>query len=77
MDLLINGEKIVIEQNSLTVSELLKIKDVDMPDMVSVQINGDFIDREEFLTRKVVAGDEIDFLYFMGGGSRCRELQQR
>lgn len=77
MDLLINGEKLVIEQNSLTVSELLKIKDVDMPDMVSVQINGDFIDREEFLTRKVVAGDEIDFLYFMGGGSRCRELQQR
>lgn len=77
MNLVINGEKTVLENEKLSISELLKVKNVDMPDMVSVQVNGDFIDRDDFSSKYVKNGDEVDFLYFMGGGSTCRELQQR
>jgi sulfur carrier protein len=51
--------------------DLIKINKVEQPDMVSVQINGEFVVREEFESRQVQDGDEVDFLYFMGGGSRC------
>ena len=68
MELKINGEKENIEKENLTISELLKIKDVKMPEMVSVEHNGEMLERDQFDTVKVGAGDEIEFLYFMGGG---------
>lgn len=52
----------------LSLSELIKLNKVFQPDMVSVQINGDFIDRENFDTTAINEDDEVDFLYFMGGG---------
>ncbi len=70
MKLTINGEKKEVASESMTVTELLANQGVEMPDMVSVQINGDFLERETFDSRAVRDGDEIDFLYFMGGGSR-------
>lgn len=70
MKLIINGEKKEVASESMTVTELLANQGVEMPDMVSVQINGDFLERETFDSRAVRDGDEIDFLYFMGGGSR-------
>lgn len=52
----------------VTVSELIKAEGVEQPDMVSVQVNGDFLTRDEYVTKTLAEGDEIDFLYFMGGG---------
>jgi sulfur carrier protein len=52
----------------LSLLELIKMNKVLQPDMVSVQINGEFIFREDFDNTPVNEGDEIDFLYFMGGG---------
>lgn len=68
MKLTINGEKKEVVRESMTVKELLAQQGVEMPDMVSVQINGDFLERDAFDSRIVKEGDEIDFLYFMGGG---------
>lgn len=68
MKLTINGEKKEVARESMTVKELLAHQGVEMPDMVSVQINGDFLERAAFDSRIVREGDEIDFLYFMGGG---------
>ena len=51
--------------------DLIKINKVEQPDMVSVQVNGEFVIREEFSSKLINEGDEVDFLYFMGGGSRC------
>jgi len=65
----INGEDRDLDENGATVSELLKLQKVEVPDMVSVQVNRAFVDREDFSTTRVAEGDEIDFLYFMGGGS--------
>ncbi|MDR1524406.1 MAG: sulfur carrier protein ThiS [Tannerella sp.] len=52
----------------LTLSGLIKLNNVLQPDMVTVQINGDYIQRENFDTTSINDGDQIDFLYFMGGG---------
>jgi sulfur carrier protein len=52
----------------LSLSGLIRLNKVLQPDMVSVQINGAFIQREDFDTTAIADGDQIDFLYFMGGG---------
>ncbi|MBA3051475.1 sulfur carrier protein ThiS [bacterium] len=67
MRIKVNGKTNEIEK-SLTVAELLVLNEVEMPDMVSVQLNGNFINRENFSTTAIKENDEIDFLYFMGGG---------
>ncbi len=68
MVITINGEKQTIEADHVTVQRLLEIKNVKDPDMVSVQLNGSFVKREVFAETPVQENDEIDFLYFMGGG---------
>ena len=68
MKLVINGEDSVLD-DALTVSELLTVKEVKMPEMVSVEINGQILKRTEFETKELAEGDKIEFLYFMGGGS--------
>ena len=52
----------------LNVSELIKQSDVQQPDMVSVQVNEEFAEREDWETIQLKEGDKVDFLYFMGGG---------
>lgn len=69
MNIKINGEQEVIEKESVTISDLLVLKNVKMPEMVSVEHNGDMLDREKFDSTQVNEGDEVEFLYFMGGGN--------
>ena len=68
MELTINGEKVSVSPEQLTISGLLQAQNVDMPDMVSVELNGEILDRSHFDTQQVVSGDQVEFLYFMGGG---------
>ena len=63
----VNGESQVVEL-PLTVEELIKQNNVENPEVVSVQVNEEFLDRNEYAKRQVEEGDEIDFLFFMGGG---------
>ena len=46
---------------------LVEVK-ADQPEYVTVQKNGEFVQREDFDKIFVEDGDEIEFLYFMGGG---------
>lgn len=68
MKLQINGELEQLDQDVLTITELLSFKDVKMPDMVSVELNGDILDREQFDVTQLKENDQVEFLYFMGGG---------
>ena len=52
----------------LTLDQLITLNQVANPEMVSVQINDNFIEREKFASTQIYDGDIIDFLYFMGGG---------
>lgn len=49
--------------------DLIKLNNVFQPDMVSVQLNGEFVLSADFGKIELKEGDEVDFLYFMGGGS--------
>ena len=63
----VNGNVQEVE-TPITVAELIKLNNVLQPEMVSVQVNEEFVDRTDFDTRTLNDGDSIDFLYFMGGG---------
>ena len=61
----------------LNVSELIQQSDVQQPDMVSVQVNEEFAEREDWETIQLKEGDKVDFLYFMGGGSAAYGLNEK
>jgi sulfur carrier protein len=67
MKIKVNGEAKDLSE-VINISNLLKVNKVEQPEMVSVQLNGEFVERENFDSTKVKEGDEVDFLYFMGGG---------
>ncbi len=69
MIITVNGEAQTWEGSELTVADLLTRNKVDKPEMVSVQINGVFVDKKEYDSKTVAANDEVDFLYFVGGGT--------
>ncbi len=65
--IIVNGEYQEVEL-PLTVSDLIKSNNVFQPEMVSVQVNEEFVEREDFDTLQIRENDSVDFLYFMGGG---------
>ena len=68
MKLIINGKETKVA-DSLTVSELLTEQSVKMPEMVSVELNGQILKRTDFENTALNDGDKTEFLYFMGGGN--------
>ena len=54
----------------LTVKELIEKEDVETPQYVTVTINDEFVESGAFESTEVKDGDEIEFLYFMGGGAK-------
>ena len=63
----VNGESQEVNL-PLSLTELIKQNNVEQPEMVSVQVNDDFVDRTEWDDIQIKEGDSVDFLYFMGGG---------
>ena len=74
MEIQINGEYAEVSEK-MTVTELLAERKVKMPDMVSVELNGEILNRGTFDETAVNAGDKVEFLYFMGGGAMV-ELEE-
>lgn len=71
MTITINGKETALPENpERTIESLLEELDVPQRLYVTVELNGDIIDRDGFVTTPVKQGDVIEFLYFMGGGSR-------
>ena len=68
MKLNVNGEQVEIT-SELSISELLTEQKVKMPDMVTVELNGQILKRTEFEDIRLNEGDNVEFLYFMGGGN--------
>lgn len=67
MTITVNGESLSVA-DGLTVTQLLAERKVKMPDMVSVELNGEILGRDRFPATAVKDGDRVEFLYFMGGG---------
>ena len=68
MKITINGEAKELK-DGLSITELLVVENVEMPQMVSVQLNDEFLKQDEYAATIVKEGDDINFLYFMGGGA--------
>jgi sulfur carrier protein len=68
MNLVINGKETNIN-DGLTVNQLLTQENVQMPDMVSVELNGQILKRTKFEETVLKDDDKVEFIYFMGGGS--------
>ena len=69
MNISVNGEQQEFKDIDVNISKLLEIRKVESPEMVAVQINGEFVDMENYQSTYLKAGDDVEFLYFMGGGS--------
>ncbi len=67
MNLVVNGQQ-VDGKEGLTVTELLAEQNVKIPEMVSVEVNGQILKRHEFEDKTLSEGDKVEFLYFIGGG---------
>ena len=52
----------------LTVAALIEQEKVDTPQYVTVSVNEAFIDSDKFDSHVLQEGDDVEFLYFMGGG---------
>ncbi len=69
MKISINGKETTIAENpDRTVDSLLEELDVSQRLYVTVELNGDILDRSAYESTPVSEGDVIEFLYFMGGG---------
>ncbi len=54
--------------DSLSVAQLIIDERVETPEYVTVTVNDEFIDSDAFEKTLLKEGDEIELLYFMGGG---------
>jgi len=77
MRITLNGEPAEFAADRLTVSELLRSQKVEAPEMVSVQLNGKIIYSARYDDTVIADDDEVEFLYFMGGGSGRRAPGRR
>ena len=63
----VNGKEADLRE-ALTVGEMLVGQKVKMPEMVSVELNGQIVRRSDFEDTVLADGDTVEFLYYMGGG---------
>jgi sulfur carrier protein len=65
MQVKINGKTEDIQGG--TVLDLLKAKNIE-PQMVAIEVNDSMLERTHLATTTLKEGDQIEFLFYMGGG---------
>ena len=68
MKITVGGEKKEVT-DGLTIAALMEQEKVETPQYVTVSVNEEFIDSGTFESHIIQEGDEVEFLYFMGGGA--------
>ena len=54
--------------DGLTVAQLVIDEKVEQPQYVTVTVNENFVESDQFEETVLHDGDTVEFLYFMGGG---------
>lgn len=67
MKITVSGKK-KEHSEGLTVKQLIEAEDVENSLYVMVTLNDEFVNSEDFDKTVINDGDNIEFLYFMGGG---------
>ena len=69
MEVVVNGEKQNYLEDKVSILNLVQQNEVDKPELVTVQLNEEFVDKETYESVFVTHQDQVEFLYFMAGGS--------
>ena len=69
MKITVAGDKKEVA-DGLTVAALIEQENVETPQYVTVSVNEEFLESGTFESTVLKEGDEVEFLYFMGGGAR-------
>ena len=67
MQLTINGKEETVS-DVVNITDLLKIRGIETPEMVSVELNNEILNRVDFESTQLKENDHLEFLFFMGGG---------
>lgn len=67
MNITVAGVKKEVK-DGITVAQLIIDEKVETPQYVTVTINDEFVESGTFETTVLKDGDNVEFLYFMGGG---------
>ncbi len=67
----LNGKKEEIEEN-ISISNLLEVRRI-RPEVVTVELNNTTIKREEYSSTTLKNQDQVEFVYFMGGGREWKQ----
>ncbi|MEK6197392.1 MAG: sulfur carrier protein ThiS [Desulfobacterales bacterium] len=70
MQITVNGETNELKESEVNLLKLLELRKVESPEMVAVQLNGEFVEMSSYGSTYIKSGDAIEFLFFMGGGSK-------
>ena len=63
----LNGKKEEITQD-FSILQLLELKKI-RPEVVTVELNGKIIEKEQYSKILLKPNDKLEFIYYMGGGS--------
>ncbi|MBW2483982.1 MAG: sulfur carrier protein ThiS, partial [Deltaproteobacteria bacterium] len=58
MQISINGEQNEFSEAAINISKLLEIQRVESPEMIAVQINGEFVDMDKYPSTYLKSGDD-------------------
>lgn len=72
----VNGRDLEID-GPVSVIDLIRRTSISQTERVSVQLNGEFVDRAHFNIVNTNHGDHIDFMYFVSGGSYPHQVKYR
>jgi len=67
MTITVSGEKKEVKEG-LTLPELIELEKVETPEYVTVSINEEFVSSDDRSSTILKEGDNVEFIYFMGGG---------
>lgn len=67
MMITVAGEKKEVKEG-LTLPELIESEKVETPEYVTISINEEFVQSGDVADTVLKEGDNVEFLYFMGGG---------
>lgn len=57
-------------EDGLNITTLVEKENVENPLYVTITVNDEFVERDNFDSTILKDGDVVEFLYFMGGGAR-------
>jgi len=74
MRIIINCKAVEWDESKVSIADVLLKNNVKKPEMVSVQVNEKFIHLDQFDSTNLKDNDEVDYIFFMGGGQKFYKL---